>query len=49
VPEVPDTIASQGPRHTKDVIKTLTLALSQELTWDKSVMDTIWNRNPSKS
>jgi len=52
VPEVHDTIASQGPRHTKDVIKTLTreiLALSQELTWDKSVMDTIWNRNPSKS
>jgi len=27
----------------------LILALSQELRWDKKVMDTIWFENPSKS
>ena len=27
----------------------LILALSQELRWDKKVMDTIWYRNPLKS
>ena len=45
--EVPGSIPSQGPRHTKDVIKMVPvvplfgtlkreiLALSQELRWDK--------------
>ena len=60
---VPGTLPSQGPRHTKDVIKMVPvvplfgtqhwkreiLALSQELRWDKKVMDTIWYKNPSKS
>jgi len=32
-----------GTRHLK------TLALYQELRWDKKVTDTIWYENPSKS
>ena len=61
VQEVQGSIPSQGPRHTKDVIKMVpvvpvfgtrhlkTLALYQELRWDKKVTDTIWYENPSKS
>ena len=59
--EVQGSIPSQGPRHIKDVIKMVpvvpvfgtrhlkTLALYQELRWDKKVTDTIWYENPSKS
>ena len=38
--EVPGSIPSQVPRHTKDVIKSVP---------ENNVMDKIWYRNPSKS
>ena len=41
VRKVKGLIPSQGPRHTKDVIKMVPV--------DKEVMDNIWYENPSKS
>ena len=47
VRKVPGSIPSQGPRHTKDVIKIL--VLFQNLRQENNVMDKIWYRSPSKS
>ena len=61
VREVPGSIPSQEPRHTKDVIKMVpVVALFSTQHWkgkywlflknkDKKIMDKIWYRNPSKS
>ena len=61
VREVPGSIPSQGPRHTKDVLKMVPVVpLFSTQHWkgkywlflenkDKKIMDKIWYRNPSKS
>ena len=59
VRDVPGSIPSQRPRHTKDVIKMVPVVplfsteyLKREILAkivNKNVMDKIWDRNPSKS
>ena len=51
VREVPGSIPSQGPRHTKDVVKrvpgsslVVILALSQDLRQEINILDKIWDR-----
>ena len=47
--EVPGSIPSHGPRHTKDVIKMALTIYKGNIDRTKNVMDKIWDRNPSKS